>query len=113
MKGQGDLMYTQGLNEFIFHRNAMQPHPTAVPGMTMGPWGWECDRTNTLYEGLTGWLKYAARSQNMLRQGTLVADLVYYAGAEVPVDTPVFPGSVEPHASARATTTTSPTRKPS
>ena len=37
MKGQGDWMYTQGLNEFIFHRNAMQPHPTAVPGMTMGP----------------------------------------------------------------------------
>ena len=45
-------MYTQGLNQYIFHRNAMQPHPTAVPGMTMGPWGWECDRTNTLYDGL-------------------------------------------------------------
>ena len=29
MKGQGDLMYTQGLNQYIFHRNAMQPHPTA------------------------------------------------------------------------------------
>jgi len=96
LKGQGDLMYTQGLNQFIFHRNAMQPHPTARPGMTMGPWGWECDRTNTLYEGLTGWLQYAARTQNMLRQGTLVADLVYYAGAEVPVDTPVFPDQLMP-----------------
>ena len=96
MKGQGDLMYTQGLNEFIFHRNAMQPHPSAVPGMTMGPWGWECDRTNTLYEGLTGWLKYAARSQNMLRQGTLVADLVYYAGPEVPKQAPVFPDHLNP-----------------
>jgi hypothetical protein len=96
MKGQGDLMYTQGLNEFIFHRNAMQPHPTAVPGMTMGPWGWECDRTNSLYGGLAGWLQYAARSQNMLRQGTLVADLVYYAGPEVPVDTPVFPDHLKP-----------------
>jgi hypothetical protein len=96
MKGQGDVMYTQGLNEFIFHRNAMQPHPTAVPGMTMGPWGWECDRTNSLYGGLAGWLQYAARSQNMLRQGTLVADLVYYAGPEVPVDTPVFPDHLKP-----------------
>ena len=96
MKGQGDLMYTQGLNEFIFHRNAMQPHPTALPGMTMGPWGWECDRTNTLYDGLAGWLQYAARSQNMLRQGTLVADLVYYVGVEVPVDTPVFPDQLNP-----------------
>jgi hypothetical protein len=96
MKGQGDLMYTQGLNQFIFHRNAMQPHPTALPGMTMGPWGWECDRTNTLYEGLTGWLEYAARTQNMLRQGTLAADLVYYVGVDVPVDTPVYPHQLMP-----------------
>jgi len=96
MKGQGDLMYTQGLNQFIFHRNAMQPHPTAVPGMTMGPFGWECDRTNSIHDGLAGWLEYAARSQNMLRQGTLVADLVYYVGVDVPVDTPVYPEQLKP-----------------
>ena len=96
MKGQGDLMYTQGLNQYIFHRNAMQPHPTALPGMTMGPWGWECDRTNTIHDGLAGWLEYAARSQNMLRQGTLVADLIYYVGVEVPVDTPVYPEQLKP-----------------
>ena len=96
MKGQGDLMYTQGLNQYIFHRNAMQPHPTALPGMTMGPWGWENDRTNTLYGGLAGWYEYAARTQNMLRQGTLVADLIYYIGVEVPVDTPVYPEQLKP-----------------
>jgi hypothetical protein len=96
MKGQGDLMYTQGLNQYIFHRNAMQPHPTALPGMTMGPWGWECDRTNTIHDGLSGWLEYAARSQNMLRQGTLVADLIYYVGVDVPVDTPVYPEQLKP-----------------
>jgi hypothetical protein len=96
MKGQGDLMYTQGLNQYIFHRNAMQPHPTALPGMTMGPWGWENDRTNSLYGGLAGWYQYAARSQNMLRQGTLVADLIYYIGVEVPVDTPVYPEQLKP-----------------
>jgi hypothetical protein len=96
MKGQGDLMYTQGLNQYIFHRNAMQPHPTALPGMTMGPWGWECDRTNTIHDGLAGWLEYAARSQNLLRQGTLVADLIYYIGVEVPVDTPVYPEQLKP-----------------
>ena len=32
----------------------------------------------------------------MLRQGTLVADLVYYAGVEVPVDTPVLPHQLKP-----------------
>jgi hypothetical protein len=96
MKGQGDLMYTQGLNQYIFHRNAMQPHPTALPGMTMGPWGWENDRTNSLYDALAGWYQYAARSQNLLRQGTLVADLIYYVGVEVPVDTPVYPEQLKP-----------------
>jgi len=96
MKGQGDLMYTQGLNQYIFHRNAMQPHPTALPGMTMGPWGWENDRTNTLHDGMVGWFDYAASSQSLLRQGTLVADLVYYIGVEVPVDTPVYPEQLKP-----------------
>jgi hypothetical protein len=96
MKGQGDLMYTQGLNQYIFHRNAMQPHPSALPGMTMGPWGWENDRTNTLHDGMAGWFDYAARSQNLLRQGTLVADLIYYIGVEVPVDTPVYPEKLKP-----------------
>lgn len=96
MKGQGDLMYTYGLNQYIFHRNAMQPHPTAVPGMTMGPWGWENDRTNSLYDGLSGWYLYAARTQNLLRQGALVADMVYYQGVEVPVQTPVFPDELKP-----------------
>jgi len=47
MKGQGDWMYTLGLNKFIFHVYAMQPHPTAKPGMTMGPWGWMHSRNNT------------------------------------------------------------------
>ncbi len=32
----------------------------------------------------------------MLRQGTLVADLIYYIGVEVPVDTPVFPEQLKP-----------------
>ena len=31
MKAQGDWMYTQGLNQFIFHRYAHQPHPDACP----------------------------------------------------------------------------------
>lgn len=47
MKALGDKMFAQGLNRIIFHRYAHQPHPTAVPGMTMGPWGIHFDRTNT------------------------------------------------------------------
>ena len=96
MKGQGDWMYTQGLNEFIFHVYAMQPHPTARPGMTMGPWGWMHSRTNTWFVRESAWLDYVNRCQHLLRQGLTVADLVYFAGVEVPVDTPVLPDQLNP-----------------
>jgi hypothetical protein len=96
MKGQGDWMYTQGLNEFVFHVYAMQPHPTAKPGMTMGPWGWMHSRTNTWFAAESSWLNYVNRSQHLLRQGLTVADLVYFAGVDVPVNTPVWPDQLNP-----------------
>ena len=96
LKAQGDWMYTQGLNEFIFHVYAMQPHPTAKPGMTMGPWGWMHSRTNTWFVRESSWLDYVRRAQHMLREGLLVADLVYFAGVQVPVDTPVLPDQLSP-----------------
>jgi (4-O-methyl)-D-glucuronate---lignin esterase len=96
MKGQGDWMYTQGLNEFIFHVYAMQPHPTAKPGMTMGPWGWMHSRTNTWFVRESSWLDYVNRCQHLLRQGLAVADLVYFAGVEVPINTPVWPDQLSP-----------------
>jgi hypothetical protein len=63
MKAQGDWMYTKGLNRFIFHRYAQQPHPDAVPGMTMGPHGWHFDRTNT-------WSMYHAASRRSSRDSS-------------------------------------------
>jgi len=84
IKAIGDWMYTLGLNQFIFHRFALQPHPTAVPGMTMGPWGFHFDRTNTWFPKATGWLDYIARCQNMLRQGTFVADIACFTGEDKP-----------------------------
>ncbi|MEO6525688.1 MAG: glycosyl hydrolase, partial [Gemmatimonadaceae bacterium] len=71
-KAIGDLMYTYGLTRYIFHRFAHQPHPDAVPGMTMGPWGSHFDRTNTWFEHAGPWLQYVARAQYMLRQGLFV-----------------------------------------
>jgi len=85
MKTVGDFMYTQGLNNYVFHRFAHQPHPDVAPGMTMGPWGWFFDRTNTWFEKSQSWLKgYVARAQNMLRQGTFVGDLLYFTGEDSP-----------------------------
>src|SRR3546814_5510220 len=80
MKALGDEMYALGLNHFVFHRYAQQPHPTARPGMTMGPWGFHFDRTNTWFDDAGPWLTYAARCQHLLRQGSFAADILYFAG---------------------------------
>jgi hypothetical protein len=89
LKALGDFMYTQGLNRYIFHRFAMQPNPTAVPGMTMGPWGGHFDRTNTWFQhGAQAWLQYVARCQFVLQQGKFHADLLFFAGEDSPQRTP-------------------------
>ena len=88
LKAQGDWMYTLGLNHFIFHRYAQQPHPDALPGMTMGQWGFHFDRTNTWFYPGKVWLDYVARCQNMLRQGLFVADLAYFTGEDAPLRNP-------------------------
>lgn len=84
LKVLGDDMLAQGVNQFIFHRYAHQPHPTAAPGMTMGPWGFHFDRTNTWFEESAGWLRYLARTQALLQQGSYVADVLYFVGERPP-----------------------------
>lgn len=96
MKGQGDWMYTLGLNKFIFHVYAMQPHPTAKPGMTMGPWGWMHSRNNTWADQEKYWIAYVQRTQSLLQEGLIIADILYFVGEEVPVNTPVLPEQLFP-----------------
>jgi hypothetical protein len=88
MKTTGDFMYTQGLNQYVFHRYCHQPHPDARPGMTMGPWGWHWERTNTWFEKSGGWLKYISRCQTVLQQGKFVADILYFTGENSPQQAP-------------------------
>ena len=57
----GDLVYTMGVNRFIFHRYAMQPWTNVYPGMTMGQWGFMFERTNTWFEQSRAWISYVAR----------------------------------------------------
>ena len=84
LKALGDLMFSLGLNQMYFHRYAHQPHPTAAPGMTMGPWGFHFDRTNTWFEQSGPWLQYLSRAQYLLRQGVYVADVLYFLGERPP-----------------------------
>lgn len=57
LKTPGDQMFAQGINQLLLHRRAPQAKP---------------------------WMEYLARSQYMLRQGTYVADTLYFVGEDSP-----------------------------
>ncbi|HEY4246698.1 MAG TPA: glycosyl hydrolase [Lacunisphaera sp.] len=84
LKSLGDDMFSQGMNQMIFHRYAHQPHPSAVPGMAMGPYGFNFERTNTWFTDCGAWIDYLSRTQFMLQQGTFVADVLYFTGERSP-----------------------------
>jgi hypothetical protein len=84
MKALGDQMFAQGFNEVFFHRYAHQPNVNVTGGMVMGPWGINLDRTNTWFAQSRPWMDYLARSQYLLRQGTYVADVLYFVGEDSP-----------------------------
>lgn len=80
LKSLGDYMFTQGLSRIYFHRYAHQPHPTAMPGMTMGPWGLHFDRTNTWWKPGKAWIAYLNRCQHIFQHSTFYADILYLRG---------------------------------
>ncbi|MDR2673715.1 MAG: hypothetical protein LBC18_02335 [Opitutaceae bacterium] len=82
-KAFGDAAFCAGINHFIVHRYSLQPWTDdRRPGMTMGPWGWEYERTATWWEQSRPWHEYLARCQYLLRQGNFVADICYLQDEE-------------------------------
>jgi len=88
MKALGDLIWCGGVNRFIFHRYAHQPWVDLKPGMTMGPYGFEFERTNTWWNESPAWLQYITRSQYLLQSGLFVADLCYLDSENAPSNLP-------------------------
>ncbi|HIE08726.1 MAG TPA: glycosyl hydrolase family 43, partial [Armatimonadetes bacterium] len=86
LKALGDLMFCTGVNRFIFHRFAHQPWPgrRLLPGMTMGPWGFHFEWTQTWWREAPAWIEYLSRCQFLLQQGTFVADICYFVGEDAP-----------------------------
>ncbi len=80
LKSLGDYMFTRGLSRIYFHRYAHQPHPTAAPGMTMGPWGLHFDRTNTWWKPGKAWINYLNRCQHIFQSSTFYGDILYHSG---------------------------------
>jgi hypothetical protein len=90
-KALGDLVFCNGVNRYIFHRYAHQPWMDKFPGMTMGPWGTHLERTQTWWTEARAWMKYVARCQYMLQQGSFVADVLYCTGEGAPSNLPYRP----------------------
>jgi len=96
MKALGDSVFTLGVNRFIFHRYAHQPWMNLRPGMTMGPWGTNLERTITWWEQGAAWMHYLARCQYLLQSGKFVADVAYFIGDDAPNDVPMLKGNAIP-----------------
>lgn len=96
LKALGDKIFTRGVNRMLIHRYAHQPHPSASPGMTMGPWGIHFDRTNTWWKQSKPWLSYLARCQYILQQGMFGADLLYFSGEDANMYTKARPEDLTP-----------------
>lgn len=89
MKEYGDKAWTEGINEFMFHRFAHQPNTHVLPGMTMGSVGSHIDRTQTWWLNAgKAWNEYNQRGSFLLRQGVPVSDVLVYFGDSEPTDTP-------------------------
>jgi alpha-L-rhamnosidase len=83
IKALGDRQFCKGMNEIVFHRYVHQPDDR-FPGMSLGQFGLNFDRTLTWWEQGRAWVDYLTRCQHMLRQGSFVADVCYYYGEDVP-----------------------------
>ena len=85
LKPLGDLMFCQGINRYYFHRYAMQPWTNRWPGMTMGEFGINFDRTQTWWTQGRPWIDYITRCEFLLQQGKAVTDAAYFDGLSAPV----------------------------
>ncbi len=86
LKPLGDLMFCQGINRYYFHRYAMQPWTNRWPGMTMGQFGINFDRTQTWWQQGKAWIGYLSRCEFLLQQGHPVADAAYFDGQSAPIE---------------------------
>lgn len=96
LKPVGDRQFCKGMNEIVFHRYVHQPDDR-IPGMGLGQFGLNLERTNTWWEPGRDWITYLRRCQYMLRQGRFFADVCYYYGEDVPGSAWYFaPNALEP-----------------
>ena len=96
LKPVGDRQFCKGMNEIVFHRYVHQPDER-VPGVGLGQFGLNLERTTTWWKPGRAWITYLRRCQYMLRQGRFFADVCYYYGEDVPGSAWYFvPNALDP-----------------
>ncbi|MDR0353165.1 MAG: hypothetical protein LBI02_07395 [Opitutaceae bacterium] len=75
LKRVGDQAFALGLNRFAFHSWTHQPVTDAAPGFALGRYGVHFGRLNTWWPYADAWIAYLARSQFLLQQGRIAADI--------------------------------------
>jgi hypothetical protein len=75
LKRVGDQALAFGLNRFAFHSWTHQPVTDAAPGFALGRYGVHFGRLNTWWPYADAWVAYLARSQFLLQQGRIAADI--------------------------------------
>lgn len=84
-KQKGDYEWTNGINEYMFHRFAHQSNTHVKPGMSMSFVGSHIDRTQTWWDNAgPEWFSYLARGSYLLRQGNPVLDVLVFVGDRAP-----------------------------
>ncbi len=83
LKPFGDAAYCSGVNQLILHSFVHQPDDSK-PGMTLGKFGAHFNRNNPTWEFNQDWLTYQARVQYVLQKGEPIADVIFFAGDQLP-----------------------------
>lgn len=77
LKRPGDQAFALGINRFALHSYTHQPVTDAAPGFALGRYGTHFGRLNTWWPYADGWIDYVSRSQFLLQQGRIVADVCF------------------------------------
>jgi hypothetical protein len=83
LKSFGDQAFCLGLTRQVLSFFVLQS-TTDKPGFEWEHVGTHFDRNVTWFPLSHGWLTYLARCQHMLRQGSFVADILYFSGQTIP-----------------------------
>jgi alpha-L-rhamnosidase len=80
-----DRFFAEGVNKMILHTSAHQPFVDRKPGITLRQFGQHFTRNETWAEDAHAWVRYLARTSQMLQQGKPVADVAVFVGDDVPI----------------------------